>query len=63
MISIGEHSPFADVEPTEHRLKGGDGCRIEVFPAIDDYHTGVCITTVGATPPVYAEIIWLVWSQ
>jgi Xaa-Pro aminopeptidase len=58
ILASGERSQFPNVGPTHRKLQRGDIVRLEVFGALDGYHTGICRTAVvqEATPEV--EEIW-----
>jgi Xaa-Pro aminopeptidase len=58
IIATGERSVFPNVGPTERVLKNGDICRVEVFPTIQGYISGVCRTAAIGNPPPHAEEIW-----
>lgn len=58
IVATGERSVFPNVGPTTRKLKGGDVCRVEIFPMIDGYHAGVCRTAAVGAPPPEAERIW-----
>ncbi len=60
ILASGERSQFPNVGPTLRKLQRGDIVRLEVFGALDGYHTGVCRT--GVVHEATAEITEI-WSN
>jgi Xaa-Pro aminopeptidase len=58
ILASGERSQFPNVGPTLRKLKRGDVVRLEVFGALDGYHTGICRTAVVQEAPEGVEDIW-----
>jgi Xaa-Pro aminopeptidase len=58
ILASGERSQFPNVGPTLRKLQRGDIVRLEVFGALDGYHTGICRTAVVQEAPAEATKIW-----
>jgi Xaa-Pro aminopeptidase len=58
IVATGERSEFPIVGPTDRVLKPGDLCRVEIFPTIAGYQSGVCRTAVVQTAPERARTIY-----
>lgn len=58
ILASGERSQFPNVGPTTRALERGDIVRLEVFGALDGYHTGVCRTAVVQQASEEVEEIW-----
>jgi Xaa-Pro aminopeptidase len=58
ILASGERSQFPNVGPTLRRLERGDLVRLEIFGALDGYHTGICRTAVVQEAPEGVEEIW-----
>lgn len=58
ILASGERSQFPNVGPTLRTLERGDVVRLEVFGALDGYHTGICRTAVVQEAPEGVERIW-----
>jgi Xaa-Pro aminopeptidase len=58
ILASGERSQFPNVGPTLRTLERGDIVRLEVFGALDGYHTGICRTAVVQEAPEGVEEIW-----
>jgi Xaa-Pro dipeptidase len=58
ILASGERSQFPNVGPTTRTLRPGDVVRLEVFGALDGYHTGVCRTAVVEKASDEIEGIW-----
>jgi Xaa-Pro aminopeptidase len=58
ILASGERSGYPNVGPTLRRLERGDVVRLEVFGALNGYHTGVCRTAVVQEASPDVEAIW-----
>jgi Xaa-Pro dipeptidase len=58
ILASGERSQFPNVGPTHRKLQRGDVVRLEVFGALNGYHTGVCRTAVVQEASPEIEEIW-----
>jgi Xaa-Pro dipeptidase len=58
ILASGERSQFPNVGPTLRKLERGDIVRLEVFGALQGYHTGVCRTAVVQQASEEVEGIW-----
>jgi Xaa-Pro aminopeptidase len=58
ILAAGERSQYPNVGPTMRRLERGDLVRLEVFGALDGYHTGICRTAVVQEAPEGVDDIW-----
>jgi Xaa-Pro dipeptidase len=58
ILASGERSQFPNVGPTLRKLARGDIVRLEVFGALDGYHTGICRTAVVQQASEEVEGIW-----
>lgn len=58
ILASGERSQFPNVGPTLRKLQRGDIVRLEVFGALDGYHTGICRTAVVQQAPAEVTEIW-----
>jgi Xaa-Pro dipeptidase len=58
ILASGERSQFPNVGPTLRRLERGDVVRLEVFGALNGYHTGICRTAVVQEASPEVTEIW-----
>jgi Xaa-Pro aminopeptidase len=58
IVATGERSEFPNVGPTKRVLTRGDLCRVEIFPTIAGYQSGVCRTAVVQAAPERALTIY-----
>lgn len=58
ILASGERSQFPNVGPTLRKLQRGDIVRLEVFGALDGYHTGICRTAVVQEASDEVTEIW-----
>lgn len=58
ILASGDRSQFPNVGPTHRKLERGDIVRLEVFGALDGYHTGVCRTAVVQEASTEVTEIW-----
>jgi Xaa-Pro aminopeptidase len=58
ILAAGERSQYPNVGPTLRELERGDIVRLEVFGALDGYHTGICRTAVVQESSPEIEEIW-----
>jgi Xaa-Pro dipeptidase len=58
ILASGERSQFPNVGPTLRKLQRGDIVRLEVFGALDGYHTGICRTAVVQEASAEVTEIW-----
>jgi Xaa-Pro dipeptidase len=58
ILASGERSQYPNVGPTHRKLERGDIVRLEVFGALDGYHTGICRTAVVQEASDEVKAIW-----
>lgn len=58
ILASGERSQYPNVGPTLRKLERGDLVRLEVFGALDGYHTGICRTAVVQEASEEVNEIW-----